>query len=61
MARKFPWRRVWKRLPVFLPGKSHGQRSLVGYRPWCPDESDTTEATVHTCKVYSRVCAWGKQ
>ena len=29
--------------PVFLPGKSHGQRSLVGYSPWCPKESDTTE------------------
>ena len=29
--------------PVFLPGKSHGQRSLVGYSPWGPKESDTTE------------------
>ena len=29
--------------PVFLPGESHGQRSLVGYSPWCPKESDTTE------------------
>ena len=29
--------------PVFLPGKSHGQRSLVGYSPWCCKESDTTE------------------
>ena len=31
--------------PVFLPGESHGQRSLVGYSPWCHKESDTTEAT----------------
>ena len=28
---------------VFLPGNSHGQRSLVGYRPWGRKESDTTE------------------
>ena len=30
---------------VFLPGESHGQRSLVGYSPKCPEELDTTEAT----------------
>ena len=28
--------------PVFLPGKSHGQRSLVGYRPWGCKDLDTT-------------------
>ena len=33
---------------VFLPGESHGQRSLVGYRPWGQKESDTTEGTEHT-------------
>ena len=31
--------------PVFLPGESHGQRSLVGYSPWGCKESDTREAT----------------
>ena len=31
--------------PVFLPGESQGQRSLVGYSPWGHIESDTTEAT----------------
>ena len=31
--------------PVFLPGESHGQRSLVGYSPWGGKESDTTEVT----------------
>ena len=31
---KIPWRREWQPTPVFLPGKSHGQRSLVGYSPW---------------------------
>ena len=28
------WRRKWQPTPVFLPGKSHGQRILVGYNPW---------------------------
>jgi len=31
---KIPWRRKLQTTPVFLPGKSHGQRSLVGYSPW---------------------------
>ena len=31
---KAPWRRVWQPTPVFLLGKSHGQRSLAGYCPW---------------------------
>jgi len=31
---KVPWRRKWQPTPVCLPGKSHGQRSLVGYCPW---------------------------
>ena len=30
---RFPWRRKWQSTPVFLPGKSHGQRSLAGYSP----------------------------
>ena len=30
-VRKIPWRRTWQPTPVFLPGESHGQRSLVGY------------------------------
>ena len=40
---KIPWRRKWQSTPVLLPGKSHGQRSLVGYSPWGRTESDTTE------------------
>ena len=31
---KIPWRRKWQPTPIFLPGKSHGQRSLAGYSPW---------------------------
>ena len=37
------WRRQWHSTPVFLPGKSHGQRSLVGCSPWGRRESDVTE------------------
>ena len=37
------WRRKWQPTPVFLPGKYHGRRSLVGYSPWGRRESDTTE------------------
>ena len=37
------WRRQWHPTPVLLPGKSHGQRSLVGCSPWGREESDTTE------------------
>ena len=39
---KIPWRRAWQPT-VFLPGESHGQRSLVGYNPWGRKESDMTE------------------
>ena len=35
--------RAWLLTPVFLPGESHGQRSLAGYSPWGHKESDTTE------------------
>ena len=31
---RFPWRRKWQPTPVFLPGKSHGWRSLAGCSPW---------------------------
>ena len=41
--RKIPWRREWQPTPVFLPGESHGQRSLVGYSPWGCKELDTNE------------------
>ena len=38
--------RKWQAMPVYLPGKSHGQRSLVGYSPWDFKESDMTEYTL---------------
>ena len=37
------WRTQWHPTPVLLPGKSHGQRSLVGCGPWGREESDTAE------------------
>ena len=39
------WRRKWQPTPVFLPGESQGQDSLVGCRLWGRRESDMTEAT----------------
>ena len=33
-VRKNLWRRNWQRTPVFFPGTSHGQKSLMGYSPW---------------------------
>ena len=39
------WRRAWQPTPVFLPGKSCGQRSLVGYSSWGCKELDMTETT----------------
>ena len=62
---RIPWRRVWQPTPVFLPGESHGQRSLAGFSPQGRKESDTTEATQHTrltalqCRV--SFCCTAKQ
>ena len=42
-VRKISWRRECQPTPVFLPGKSYGQRSLVGYSHGVAKESDTTE------------------
>ena len=47
---KIPWRRVWQSTLVFLPGESHGQRSLAGYSP-----SDPLEKPMAT---HSSVLAW---
>ena len=40
---KVPWRRARQPIPVFLPGESHGQKSLVGCSPWGRTKSDMTE------------------
>ena len=49
-VRKIPWRREWQPIPVFLPGKFHGQRNLAGYSPWGRKELDMNEQlNAHIC------------
>ena len=48
---KIPWSKKWQSTPAFLPGKFHGQRSLIGYNPWGCKESDTTERLHFTFQV----------
>ena len=48
LGQEDPCRRQWQPTPAFLPGESHGQRSLAGYSPWVCKESDTTEWLTHT-------------
>ena len=67
---KITWRREWLPTPAFLPGEFHGQRSLVGYRPWghkvlnklkvisCPFEYDRT---VCELKPWTSVIYWSFQ
>ena len=60
LGREDPWRRKWQPTPVFLPGKSHGQRSLEGYSPWGHKELDMTEHELldgvwHTVGTQQRV------
>ena len=55
--------REWHPTPVFLPWKSHGQRSLVGYSPLGRKESNTTKQLsthIHT-RIYEYVLNWKKQ
>ena len=42
-VRKIPWSKERQPTPVFLPEKSHGQRSLAGYSPWGHKGSHTAE------------------
>ena len=56
-VKKIPWRRAWQPTPVFLPGESHGLRSLVGYRVHGVSEWDTTEATEHAHTHHLQIMA----
>jgi len=49
-VKKIPWRRKWQSIPVFLPGKSHGQRSLAGYSPW--GHKSQTRLSDKTTKIW---------
>ena len=53
---KISQRRQWHPTPVPLPGKSHGQRSLVGCSPWGRKESDTTEQLTLKANKYITLC-----
>ena len=48
-------RRKWQPTPVFLPGKSHGQRSLAGYNPWGHQRVGHNLVTQHTTKILTRL------
>ena len=47
-VRKISWRSKCQSIPVFLPGKFHGWKSLASYSPWGHKESDMTEQLTHT-------------
>ena len=55
---KMPWRRAWQPTPIFLPGESHGQRSLVGYSAWGHEQSDRTEVTAHIAHISYITLIW---
>ena len=55
---KIPSRREWEPTAVFLPGESHGQRSLKGYSPWGGKELDTAEMTEHAQMNIHRLAPW---
>ena len=52
---KIPWRRAWQPTLVFLPQKSHGQKSLAGYSSWGHKELDMTETTYHHHEFISNI------
>ena len=54
-----PWRRKWQPTPVFLPGETHGRRSLAGYSPWSRKQSDTlSNLAQHLHSAGRRGVAW---
>ena len=53
---KIPLRRAWPPTPVFLPGESHGQRSLADCNPWGHKESYMTEENEHTSTQKHAMC-----
>ena len=55
---KIPWRRTWQLTPLFLPGESHGQRSLVGYSPWGLSKSHTQLKWLNMHPVRESILVW---
>ena len=52
-VKKIPWRRKWQPTPGFLPGESHGQRSLAGYSPRGHKRVGHNWATKHAVYTYT--------
>ena len=57
---KIPWRRNWQPTPVFLPGESHGWKSLEGYNPRGHKEADTPER-LSTHSQGESSCIWSQK
>ena len=58
-GREDPWRRKWQATPVFLSGKAHGQRRLVGRSPWGQQRVEHDWATEHARGLRSTRCREG--
>ena len=59
-VRKIPQRRKWQHTPVFLLGKSHGQRSLEGYIQWgCKELNERAHTHTHTSIHFRQNQSWG--
>ena len=60
--RKIPWKREWQPTPVFLPEKSHRQRTLTSYSPWGCKESDIAtkqqQLPVINCELKNNNVQW---
>ena len=54
-VRKIPWRRKWQPTPGFLPGESHGQRSLAGYSSWGHKSQDSTEHKLPSSIIFFKI------
>ena len=46
------WRRKWQPISIFLPGKSHEQRSLLGFNPWWPKRVQHDWVTKHASSLH---------
>ena len=57
-VRKDPWSKKWQLTPIFLPGKFHGQKSLVGYHPWGTKIQTGPSERTHTHIQFSPKSNW---
>ena len=55
------WRRKWQPTPVFLPGKSHGQRNLAGYSPWGQPTPVFLPGKSHGQRNLAGYSPWGRK